>query len=656
MRNFNRTLFSLFFLLFASCLFAKVEVGGIFYRLDKNNFLAYVTYKGETPRSEANEYYGPINIPRIVEYQKDSFLVVGIDSFAFSQCDRLISVYIPSSVKKIELSAFRGCSSLRRIVVSPSNSHYYSDEYGILYSSKESCLLKAPELVAPNIVVGAKVDSFAPYAFNNCKLLKEVSIRRIDSLPEGLFQSCSNLRLVHLPPHLRVIGDRTFYGCSKLKQVTGIYNISRIGDGAFEGCLALKMAFFSDSLTEIGSRAFFSCNELEYLFLPSSLKKIGTAAFANCPMLSYIDLDKDNPLFSIDGRGVLFSKDKSILYMAPNFKNAKYVIPASVKSIKDSAFYGNEIELLKLPPNLKEIKSGAFMNCSYLTEITLPPSLTSVGQNAFSYCRNLKRVVCESLLLQHIDESVFAGGNPSRSYILPYQLKDWERVLKKDSISYCDMSYHIQIQNEERVPAWFTIKKYPTVEDSTATIVVTPDLGYHFLHWGDKTESKEKVLTMNRNYFLLPKLESLWDTIDGVIYEFSLSLKTASVVGYDDSYFASFDPQQYVVFEQSIGWKGNSYIVTGVRPYAFQNNRYVKNVVISHYIRTIGEGAFQNCENLELLMVPESVTNIGYNALANCRKLTLILPHSWETMSLDNVFGKYPIRHIHYGYEETIFE
>ena len=55
-------------------------------------------------------------------------------------------------------------------------------------------------------------------------------------------------------------------------------------------------------------------------------------------------------------------------------------------------------------------------------------------------------------------------------------------------------------------------------------------------------------------------------------------------------------------------------------------------------------------------MVPESVSDIGYNALANCRYLTLILPHGWETKSLDNVFGKYPIRHIHYGYEGTIFE
>ena len=125
--------------------------------------------------------------------------------------------------------------------------------------------------------------------------------------------------------------------------------------------------------------------------MPSSLQKIGTAAFANCPMLSYIDLDEDNPHFSIDKEGVLLSKDKSILYMAPNFKNAKYVIPASVKSIKDSAFYGNEIELLKLPPNLKEIKRGAFMNCSSLSEITLPPSLTSRTSTDSTVCPGARR-------------------------------------------------------------------------------------------------------------------------------------------------------------------------------------------------------------------------------------------------------------------------
>jgi hypothetical protein len=95
--------------------------------------------------------------------------------------------------------------------------------------------------------------------------------------------------------------------------------------------------------------------------------------------------------------------------------------------------------------------------------------------------------------------------------------------------------------------------------------------------------------------------------------------------------------------------------ITNIDDNAFCCN-YTLQQISMPGVEYVWNWAFQDCENLELLMVPESVTNIGYNALANCRKLTLILPHGWETMSLDNVFGKYPIRHIHYGYEETIFE
>lgn len=638
MRNFNRTLLSLLFFLSVSCLFAKVEVDGIFYRLDKENSLAYVTYKGESHRSVDNEYFGVLVIPNKIGYQKDSFIVEGIDSLAFSQCEKLVSVFIPSSVKTISLSAFNGCSSLRRILVNKHNKYFYSDDAGILYSSKLNCLLKAPEMVKPFISVGSDVDSFAPYAFEKCKTLKEVYLYRIDFLPKGAFRSCTNLKVVHLPHVLSSIGDQAFYGCSKLQQVSRITNLKKIGNQSFEGCLSLRNIYFADSLLEIGDRAFFSCYNLENVYLSNCLQKLGSAAFANCPSLKSFEIDEANLHFSSDKYGILYNKDKTILYSAPNLENIRYTMPQSVAIIDDYAFYGNKIKLLKLSPNLKRINQSAFQNCSFIPEITLPSSLTTIEQYAFANCDSLKRIVFESSQLNISDESVFADGYKSRSVILPYNFTNWESMFKSDSIIFCDMSYRVFIENEESLPAWFSVKRYPTKENLTATIEVVPDYGYSFLGWGDRTNTFEKNLKMDRNYFFSPKFESRRDTLNGVIYEFSKENKTAAVCGYDEAYFLSDIANNYVVIFDFITWKGDEYMVRSILPHAFAGNNHMFSCVIPETVRAIGEFAFKDCVSLRRLIVPNSVISIGFDAFEGCRHSSFEFPEGWDDLDLIDVF------------------
>ena len=52
MKSFNRTLFAFVALFLSFPLFAEVEIEGVFYRIDENKNEAYVTFKGETHRSE----------------------------------------------------------------------------------------------------------------------------------------------------------------------------------------------------------------------------------------------------------------------------------------------------------------------------------------------------------------------------------------------------------------------------------------------------------------------------------------------------------------------------------------------------------------------------------------------------------------------------
>ena len=115
----------------------------------------------------------------------------------------------------------------------------------------------------------------------------------------------------------------------------------------------------------------------------------------------------DNPFVDWDGKleclspdfiyedDILFNKDKSriISFRKQNIKS--YVIPSSVTSIGDRAFYGcDSLSEIVIPSSVTSIGKGAFYVCDSLSEIVIPSSVTSIGDSAFYRCKfpdNLKQ-------------------------------------------------------------------------------------------------------------------------------------------------------------------------------------------------------------------------------------------------------------------------
>ena len=112
---------------------------------------------------------------------------------------------------------------------------------------------------------------------------------------------------------------------------------------------------------------FRSCKTLTKVTLPSTLKRLSDEdnsymnPFPGCSSLEAIEVDKANPwLCSVDG--VLFSKDMTwiICYPAAS-KRFTYTVPASVRKIVSSAFYGcDNLKTLYVPASEIEMFKGAF--------------------------------------------------------------------------------------------------------------------------------------------------------------------------------------------------------------------------------------------------------------------------------------------------------
>ena len=88
-----------------------------------------------------------------------------------------------------------------------------------------------------------------------------------------------------------------------------------------------------------------------------------------------------------------------------------------------------------------------------------------------------------------------------------------------------------------------------------------------------------------------------------------------------------------VVIPEDVEVEDDLYEVIKVANNAFLNNKAVKKVVISDYVRSIGNNAFKGCGKLTTVTMGKDVETIGASAFENCPKLkNLTLGKNVETI------------------------
>lgn len=107
------------------------------------------------------------------------------------------------------------------------------------------------------------------------------------------------------------------------------------------------------------------------------------------PNLTTITVSKNSEHFAaIDN--VLYSKNIDAVYFVPKTLSGEFIIPDSVTSIGNQAFYGcTGLTSVTIPNSVTSIGLAAFSGCTGLTSITIPDSVTSIGFCAFENCSSL---------------------------------------------------------------------------------------------------------------------------------------------------------------------------------------------------------------------------------------------------------------------------
>lgn len=161
-----------------------------------------------------------------------------------------------------------------------------------------------------------------------------ISLEKRQTALVGLFSRCSSLEKAVL--YIPYIPRAMFYECTSLKEVE-LLNTNEEGfvdNNAFSGCTSLKEIVFSNHITNVNTEAFKGCTSLEKAEFSGGVEYV--TGFAECTALKGFE-----------------------------FKDTK------------------------------EIRVGAFRDCTGLTEITVPETVEAIDSEAFYNCTNLTKFTVE---------------------------------------------------------------------------------------------------------------------------------------------------------------------------------------------------------------------------------------------------------------------
>lgn len=236
----------------------------------------------------------------------------------------------------------------------------------------------------------------------------------------------------------------------EIRKVIVLEGTTSLGENVFSHCPSLEEVVLPDTLREIRDYAFYGLPKLKSVFIPASVEMIFDSSFLSCNNLERIDVSPENPYFSSDSSGVLFSKDKSFLLIAPYGISGTYSIPDTVKSVGGTYrfLYGGNIKSISyspfglcgkltqivIPEGVERIGAFAFHGCEGLTEVTIPDSVKILENHAFAGCKNLEQVNFGTGL-KSIGDTCFIDCGKLRQIRIPGNV--WE--IGDEAFSRCEL-------------------------------------------------------------------------------------------------------------------------------------------------------------------------------------------------------------------------
>jgi len=298
-----------------------------------------------------------------------------IGEYAFAECDNLEYVYGVDRARTVGSYAFYNSRQIRYVTYDTledwCRTEFKNETSNPLFYSEALYEIENLEEPLTDLAIPSNITSIQPYSFYNCSSLLSVNFHpSITSVGKNAFEGCYNLNKV-TTPHLShwldiefsnfysnplVYAGNLYIGNSLLTELVVPYYKTELKNYAFAGCTSITSIDIHEDVTSIGSAVFADCKSITSFTVPKQITSIPSSMFEGCCSL----------------REVIFHDNVNII---------------GNEAFKDCL----NLYEVKLT-NIKAIKARAFAHCRGLVSITIAGRAPTIDDEAFSLCDNVREI------------------------------------------------------------------------------------------------------------------------------------------------------------------------------------------------------------------------------------------------------------------------
>ena len=364
-----------------------------------------------------------------------------IEDRALEHCEKLKSVVIPKSVKKIGVEAFNWCIVLSEVVFEGTpeieegafeRTKWQKEEYKKIGVEIVGGKLVKVNPALSNFTIPRIIKVIGSSAFNNTCIKSLIIPDGVEEIGSGSFENAA-IECISLPNTLKTIGMGAFENCQNLSEIIIPKTVHHIGQDAFKNLPNCVITFQNETDDENE----FIIADSSFGGYPACVKEV-RAPYGSVAMRAAmksglkVTLLPGNPS-KYEYMEEFCCKGKTLYEY---FGRNKFVcVPKGIEAIGKHAFSRTVVEEVYLPQSVERIDEYGFDNCKNLIKV-VGEGVREIGCSAFLSCENLKRVEFPNLTSCY-DISFELCDNLSRdNIIIPKEATVTEVIIKSCACGY----------------------------------------------------------------------------------------------------------------------------------------------------------------------------------------------------------------------------